>query len=131
MQSTLTVRDETTSGESLNEFELEFDRERITVEELIRNRVYQEVKDFNVRQNSREFRGLIQPTNAEATLNGYRLKKRRQIDWQKQFDKATEAFQNNQILILINDHQAESLHTRAGARRRSASACRVVGIYTP
>jgi hypothetical protein len=30
-------------------------------------------------------------------------------DWKTQFQKAVEAFEANQILILINDRQAESL----------------------
>jgi hypothetical protein len=45
----LTVRDETATGQSLHSIDLEFLTERITVRELIRSRVYQEVKDRNVR----------------------------------------------------------------------------------
>ena len=48
MSITLTVRDETTSGDILHEFALEVLTERITVRELIRSRVYQEVQDFNL-----------------------------------------------------------------------------------
>ena len=47
MSVTLTVRDETTAGEIYHERPLEFPSERITVRELIRERVYQEVQDFN------------------------------------------------------------------------------------
>ena len=109
MTTTLTIRDEEMSGKTLNEFSLDFLTERITVRELIRSRVFQEVKDYNAKQNQTEFRGLVQPTDTERTLNGFRLKKPRQIDWQEQFDKAIEAFEKNQILILVNDRQAESL----------------------
>ena len=108
MPTTLTVRDESTSGKTLNEFVLDLLTERITVRELIRSRVYQEVQDFNVKQ-SREFRGLVQPEEAEKSLNGWKLKKPRKLDWHKQFDRAVEAFVANQILILVNDRQAESL----------------------
>ena len=76
--------------------------------ELIRSRVYQEVQDYNRRQPDR-FRGLIRPSEAEETLNGFKLAKRRQIDWKAQFAKATEAVEKNQILILLNDKQVESL----------------------
>ena len=107
--ATLTIRDEELNGKTLNEFSLDFLTEKITVRELIRSRVYQEVQDYNLKQNQTDFRGLVQPTDAERTLNGYRLKKPRQIDWQAQFDKALEAFQKNQILILVNDRQMESL----------------------
>lgn len=108
MSATLTVRDETTNGKTLHEWSLDFLTERITVRELIRSRVYQEVQDYNVRQPE-HFRGLVQPTDAEQTLNGFKLRKPRQIEWKQQFEKAVEAFEKNQVLILVNEKQAESL----------------------
>jgi len=65
----LCIRDETPSGQSLHELSLEFLSERITVRELIRERVHHEVKEFNLRQGECVFRGLVQPTNAERVLN--------------------------------------------------------------
>lgn len=110
MSATLTVYDETTAGGKSDGIELSFPTERITVHELIRERVYQEVQDHNLNLVNRPvFKGLVQPTDAEQTLNGYKLKKPRQIDWKPQFEKAVEGFEKNQILVLINDHQAESL----------------------
>jgi hypothetical protein len=108
MPTTVKVRDESTAGGSLHEFALEILTERITVRELIRSRVYQEVQDYNLKQPE-VFRGLVQPTDAEATLNGFKLKKRRPIDWKKQFDKAIEAFESNRIVILVDDKQVDSL----------------------
>ena len=108
MPTTVKVRDESTAGGSLHQFALEILTERITVRELIRSRVYQEVQDYNQKQPE-IFRGLVQPTDAEATQNGFRLKKRRPIDWKKQFEKAIEAFESNRILILVDDKQADSL----------------------
>lgn len=58
MVSTLTICDETTSGETTNELTLDFLTEHITVRELIRSRVYQEVKDYNA-QKCEFFRGLV------------------------------------------------------------------------
>ena len=113
MPLTLTIRDETTSGGVYHETPLEFPTERITVRELIRERVYQEVQDFNRKQGERVFRGLVQPTETERVLNGkpneFRLKEHRQIDWKPQFEKAVEAFNRNGFFILIDDRQAESL----------------------
>ena len=109
MTATLTVRDEEMTGKTVTEFSLDFLTEHITVRELIRGRVYQEVSEHNAKQNLAEFTGLIQPTDAERTLNGFRLKKPRQIDWKQQFERALEAFEQSQILILVNDRQAESL----------------------
>jgi hypothetical protein len=108
MSTTLTVRDETTSGGTLHEFALELLTERITVRELIRSRVYQEVQDFNRRQPA-VYHGLVQPTDAEVALNGYRLRKARLIDWKTQYDKAVAAFETNGFLVLVDDKQAESL----------------------
>ena len=108
MSTTVTVRDETSSGGTLHEFALELLTERITVRELIRSRVYQEVQDYNRRQ-PQVYHGLVQPADAERTLNGYKLKKARTLDWKKQYDKAIEAFKTNGILILIGGKQVESL----------------------
>lgn len=108
MATTLTIRDETTGGEPAHEFTVDLLTETLTIRELIRSRVFQEVKDHNAKQPE-HFRGLIQPTDAEKTLNGYKLKNKRMIDWQPQFDKATEAFEKNQIVVLVDDRQAESL----------------------
>ena len=108
MSATLTIRDETPGGEPLREWALEVPAETITVRELIRSRVYQEVQDHNLRQGP-VFQGLVQPEEAEKALNGWKLKKPRPLDWKRQLDRALEAFERNQVLILVNDRQAESL----------------------
>lgn len=110
--TTLTIRD-TTSLDLNNPhngtvFVLDFLTDRITVRELIRRRVYQEVKDFNVSQ-SEYFKGLVQPTDTEQTLNGFRMRSRRQIDWEKQFENAITAFERNGFLILVDDEQITEL----------------------
>ena len=67
MPTTLTVRDETPAGGVSNEWSLEFPTETITVRELIRERVYQEVQDYNVRQQAAgPYRGLVQPEGPDA-----------------------------------------------------------------
>ncbi len=113
MSITLTVRDETAGGEIQHETPLVFPAERITVRELIRERVYQEVQDFNQRQGGKVFRGLVQPTQTERVLNGNRhefhLPKARQIDWKEQYEKALDAFERNGFFILIDNTQATSL----------------------
>jgi hypothetical protein len=55
------------------------------------------------------FRGLVQPTDAERVLNGYKLRQRRKIDWEEQYRRATEAFERNGFLILADDQQVENL----------------------
>jgi hypothetical protein len=109
----LTVRDETTSGDVCHEIPLTVPSERITVRELIRERVYQEVQDFNYRNEDVIFRGLVQPNETERVLNGkrteYRLKEHRPIDWRPQFEKAIEAFERNGFFVLVGNRQAENL----------------------
>lgn len=110
MSVTLTVRDETTGGDTTHELTLDFMTERITVRELIRSRVYQEVKDYNLKAaQTPVFRGLVEPGDAERVLNGVRLKKPRQIDWQKQLKTAIESFERNGLLILVDDRQVVRL----------------------
>ncbi len=109
MSITIAIRDETTSGDIRDAGTLEFESERTTVRELIRSRVYQEVKDYNTKRNQTHFGGLVQPTDTEKELNGYRFKQPRQVDWKQQFDVALKAFDENQILILVNDRQVETL----------------------
>src|SRR5205807_9397876 len=46
----LTISDQTTAGETTGACVLDLLTERITVRELIRSRVYQEVQDYNVNQ---------------------------------------------------------------------------------
>jgi hypothetical protein len=108
MSVTLTIYDETLSGEKTPRLTLDFAVQRITVRDLIRDRVYQEVRDYNQSQPE-YFKGLVQPTDSEQVLNGYKMPKQRSIDWEKQYEKALQAFQNNGFIILVNDHQAEDL----------------------
>ncbi len=106
--TTLLIRDELSTGQVVNEFSLDFLEERITVRELIRSRVYEEVRLFNFSKPG-YFKGLVQPSDAEAVLNGYKLREKRAIDWQKQYEIALEAFRKNGFVILVDDRQVEDL----------------------
>ena len=106
--ATLQVSDATASGQKLHTFTLDNLTERLTVRELIRARIYQEVQDYNLKE-PKYFRGLVEPTQAERTLNGFKLKAKRKIDWQEQFKRACEAFERNGCFVLVGDHQATML----------------------
>jgi hypothetical protein len=108
MPAALTIHDETTSGEKTNTFTLDCLTERMTVRELLRARIYQEVNDFNQKE-SEYFRGLVEPADAERVLNGYKLKAKRKIDWEAQYKKAQQAFGRNGFFVLVGNKQAESL----------------------
>ncbi len=104
----LTFVDETTAGERAEAWGLEITEERLTLREVIRRRVFQEVAEYHAAQPG-VFRGLVQPTDTERTLNGYALKTPRRIDPERQFERAVEAFGRNGFLVLIGDRQVEEL----------------------
>src|SRR5258706_10173163 len=108
MSATLTIHDETASGQKTNTFTLDCLTERMTVRELIRARIYQEAQDYNQKEPE-YFRGLVEPTNAERVLNGFKLKTKCKIDWQEQYNRALGAFERNGFFVLVGDKQAESL----------------------
>ncbi len=82
--------------------------ETISVRELIRLRIQQEVEAYN-RSQPAVFNMLVQPSDAERTLNGYKLRTPRQIDAQAQCQRAYEAFEGNGFIVLVDDRQAASL----------------------
>ena len=118
MSTTLTVRDETTfsfGSENDEEFSLDVPAERLTVRELIRARVHKEVRDYNLHQPE-YFRGLVQPSDAERTLNGFKVRQGRRIDPEKQFEKAVESFYRNGFLVLVDDRQVGELEEEIEVR---------------
>jgi hypothetical protein len=104
----VTVTDETTGSKTQHRFTLEFLDERLSAREFIRRRVYQEVQDYNTR-DLQSYNGLVQPSDAERTLNGVKLKTSRKLDWEAQYAKALEAFERNGFIMLANDKQLETL----------------------
>ena len=112
MLTELLIRDETTAslGKAEHTFTVHVSGETISVRELIRQRVYQEVEQFNKRQPA-VFRMLVQPNDTERTLNGFRFHKPRLVDPETQFEKALEAFVGNGFIVLVDDRQVESLET--------------------
>ena len=114
--ATITIVDESTAGSS-NSWTLDLLDQTLTLRELIRRRVYQEVTEYNALQlgvfHLGVFHGLVQPTGAERILNseraGYRLSSGRKLDWQAQYDKAIEAFSRRGFIVLVDDHQVAEL----------------------
>lgn len=104
----ITIKDETMTGEVKNEFVIKLLLSRVTVADIIKERVTMEVDAYN-RRSTRVFSGLVQPTETETTLNGFKFKTKRQINVKKQIDAALRAFESNGFFILIDDLQAENL----------------------
>jgi len=107
-ENIIQIREESLSGEIVHQWDLSFASPKITVRELISKRVREEVTSFNDRPDA-HFRGLVEPSEAEQTLNGYKLKTRRQIDADKQIAIALDAFGNNGFFMLLDDRQLETL----------------------
>ena len=108
--SGLLIVDESTTGDrrrwSLNIADVL--EETLTLREVIRRRVYQEVTEYNA-EHACVFHGLVQPTDAERTLNGYRLRTPRRLDWEAQDARAVEAFERRGYIVLVNDRQVTDL----------------------
>jgi len=106
---TITIKDETFAGKVLHELNLEFAAETVTVKDIITERVLKEVEQYN-NKLPEYFKGLIQPSAAEKTLNGYKLKNRKKIDGEKQVYTALDAFQKNGFFVLVDDEQITNLN---------------------
>ncbi|MQY07632.1 hypothetical protein [Actinomadura macrotermitis] len=85
----VTFRDETPSGKPLAEFQVADLPAAMTVRELIRLRVREEVARANAHR-------LVQPDP-------------HRVDWERQADLAERAFEGNGFFMLVGDRQAESL----------------------
>ena len=104
----LLIKDESATGEVLHEVQLNFKDEKVTIQEIITQRVQQEVEAYNKKLPS-IFHGLIQPSEAERALNGYKMKNKVKVDAEKQVLTALAAFKSNGFFVLVDDHQAEEL----------------------
>ncbi|MET8007454.1 hypothetical protein [Nonomuraea glycinis] len=107
----VTFRDETATGKALGEFSLPDLPDSVTARELVRLRVREEVARHNAAP-SQHFRGLVEPTDAEVELNGYRLRALRRLDWERQADAAEAAFARNGFILLVGDRQIDDLDER-------------------
>ncbi len=101
-------RDETLTGRELARVLLSTLSDRISVRELIRLRVRDEVARHNAAPGER-FTGLVRPLDAEADLNGYRLRTTRRLDWEVQAEAALRAFRGNGFILLVGDRQVDDL----------------------
>jgi len=104
----LTIKDETFAGKILYEISLEFKTDVVSVKDIITERVIQEVENYNHKMPE-YFNGLIEPSDAEKTLNGYKLKPKKIIDGEKQVYTALDAFQKNGFFVLVDNQQAGNL----------------------
>ena len=106
--ATLTIHDRTATGRGVDSIVIENLPERVTVRELIRTRVRDEVARYNLKPGD-VFHGLIAPLGAEQQALGFRLRTPRRLDWEVQADTAVDAFGRNGFFILVNGRQVTEL----------------------
>ena len=109
--TSITIYDETLPGERTASRRLDLLSSTITLRELIRRRVYEEVQEYHAAPPSAVFRGLVTPSPTEAALNGPKPEHapKRRLDWEAQYEKALSAFARNGFFVLVGDRQVESL----------------------
>jgi hypothetical protein len=104
---TLTVRDQSGARRTA-EVTLAEIPDQISLRDLIRTRVREEVALVNAAPG-REFRTLVQPTDCEVSLSGYRLRRAKTVDWERQAAVAEEAFAGKGFFVLVDGRQVEDL----------------------
>jgi hypothetical protein len=104
----VTVRDETMSGRAVDSWVLPDLPDEITVRELLRLRVREEVARFNAAGDG-VFRGLVRPADAAETPDGFAVGRGRRLDWTAQADVACAAFERNGFVMLVGDGQVDAL----------------------
>ena len=105
---TLHIKDETATGKLLNELDISFANSLTSVRDIITKRVHAEVETYN-NKLPEYYKGLIQPTDSETTINGYKVKERKKINANQQVNTAIRAFEKNGFFILVDNIQSENL----------------------
>jgi hypothetical protein len=104
----VTVRDQSSSGKAAGAIELEDVPAAITLRDLIRTRVREEVARYNAAPRD-VFEGLVMPEGAEPARSGYAMGRQRRVDWERQAELAVEAFARNGFFVLVDDRQMTEL----------------------
>jgi hypothetical protein len=104
----LVATDATAAGKQTAGLLLEGLHSPLTLHDLIRFRVREEVARHNARPAPR-FYDVVQPSDAETHLNGYGLPRSRRLDWEAQADTAVQALERNGFFVFVDDRQVDDL----------------------
>jgi hypothetical protein len=104
----LTLRDQTSTGRSTATVVLEDIPSAITLRDLIRTRVREEVARYNAAPKP-IFTGLVMPEGALPGPDGFAMWAPRQVDWERQADRAVDAFGRNGFFVLVDGRQVTEL----------------------
>jgi hypothetical protein len=81
MKATITIKDELSFsfGDAVEySMTLDFPSKFVSPREIIRERVFREVQSYN-EKTPEIFNGLVQPTGAERTFNGFKMRERKKM----------------------------------------------------
>jgi anti-sigma factor RsiW len=104
----VTVADATSSGGETARLLLQGLPSSLTLRELIRIRVREEVARHNANPGQR-FSRLVRPLDAEAELNRYGSRERARLDWEAQAETALRAFERNGFFVFAGGRQVDDL----------------------
>ncbi len=106
--ATLVIHDETATGRHIDRMDLPDVPDTVTVRDIVRWRVREEVAFYNARPRE-VFHGLVQPSETETTVHGYRMRSPRRLDWRQQADAAEAAYGRNGFFVMVGDSEVASL----------------------
>ncbi len=110
--ATLRICDESVPGTgALEKLELSGLPDVITVEELIRWRVREEVARYNANYGVGTSPGLVELSTKETELNGLgrRAADRKALKWEQHADTAVRGFDRNSFFVMVDGRQVCSL----------------------
>lgn len=99
---------DTQPGIGLRSQKWQFDSPKITLRELMRERVRRDVEAFN-RNRPEVYHGLVQPEESNRILNGYALKPLRALDADSEYRRAISAFESDGLRVFVERRQIQSL----------------------
>ena len=103
---TVAVRDQTTRGDVLAALDVQLVSEHVTVRELIRARVHQEVRSFNAEAGTR---GVGELSAVERALNNGTTQRKQRVDAERQTEIALDGFRRGHVLLLVGDRQIDDI----------------------
>jgi hypothetical protein len=102
---TITVKDATLQG-TQPAWEFALNKQQTTLRELIRGRIYQEVREYNAKKRH-SLHCLISPTPACQEASELAA----MVDWQAQYERAITAFEKRSYIIIADGLQITQLDT--------------------
>src|SRR5260370_5799061 len=100
----IVLADTTASGTETARLLLDDVPSPIRLRDLICHRVREEVARYNANPVP-QFNGLVQPTDAERTLNGHVLRVPRALDWRAPAEAARPAVGRHRVLVIPGEPQ--------------------------